>query len=310
MTAKTKCFNCGEAGHWAGDSACRRGGKGEGRGTGEKGGRPGVFLKRAGLVASTLQATIDGVESFSKVLGKRSRAAVLGTMGFLARATNEVVSAIRMPGMRTMFTPARTELERLQRRRIFNCCTTTELKEDCVREEMSNSSCNCCARDRSRCCDGDHVLGNRVLDECSSTQSGCGRRARRLACQSIGSDWARMVLLSPMEICDEVRFCRLDKTYKADHKRITLNIVDAEKPAHSRGTRPARGRARSRTSHSHGARARDISGGLTPRMRQPMKVFLADRGGAREQQAKERAQTAAAHEQRPRRRHEPYHEAR
>ena len=41
-----------------------------------------------------------------------------------------------------------------------------------------------------------------------------------------------------------------------------------------------------------------------------MKAFLADRGGAREQQAKERAHTAAAREQRPRRRHEPYHEAR
>ena len=32
-----------------------------------------------------------------------------------------------------------------------------------------------------------------------------------------------------MQICDEVRFCRLDKTYKADIKRITLNIVSPEK---------------------------------------------------------------------------------
>ena len=32
-----------------------------------------------------------------------------------------------------------------------------------------------------------------------------------------------------MQVCDEVRFCRLDKTHKADIKRITLNIVSPEK---------------------------------------------------------------------------------
>ena len=30
-------------------------------------------------------------------------------------------------------------------------------------------------------------------------------------------------------MCDMVRFCRLDKTYKAYIKRITLNIVSPEK---------------------------------------------------------------------------------
>ena len=35
--------------------------------------------------------------------------------------------------------------------------------------------------------------------------------------------------LLPNQICDEVRFCRLDKTYKADIKTITLNIVSPEK---------------------------------------------------------------------------------
>ena len=35
--------------------------------------------------------------------------------------------------------------------------------------------------------------------------------------------------LSPIQICDEARFCRLDKTYKADIKRVTLNIVSPEK---------------------------------------------------------------------------------
>ena len=40
---------------------------------------------------------------------------------------------------------------------------------------------------------------------------------------------ARRVPLLPNKICDEVRFCRLDKTYKADVKRIKLNIVSPEK---------------------------------------------------------------------------------
>ena len=31
------------------------------------------------------------------------------------------------------------------------------------------------------------------------------------------------------QICEEVRFCRRDKTYKADIKRITLNIVSPKK---------------------------------------------------------------------------------
>ena len=40
---------------------------------------------------------------------------------------------------------------------------------------------------------------------------------------------ARLEPLLPTQICDEVRFCRLDKTYKADVKRVTLNIVSPEK---------------------------------------------------------------------------------
>ena len=47
--------------------------------------------------------------------------------------------------------------------------------------------------------------------------------------QGIATYWARLERLSPTQICDEVRFCRLDKTYKADVKRITLNIVSPEK---------------------------------------------------------------------------------
>ena len=47
--------------------------------------------------------------------------------------------------------------------------------------------------------------------------------------QGMATYWARLEPLSPMQICDEVRFYRLDKTYKADIKRVTLNIVSLEK---------------------------------------------------------------------------------
>ena len=40
---------------------------------------------------------------------------------------------------------------------------------------------------------------------------------------------ARLEFPLPNQICDEVRFCRLDKTYKADVKRVTLNIVSPQK---------------------------------------------------------------------------------
>ena len=232
-------------------------------------------------------------------------------MGFLARATNEVVSAIRMPGMRTMFTPARTELERLQRRRIFNCCTTKELKEDCVREGMSNSSCNCCARDRSRGCDGDHVLGNRVPRRMqqhperlrsASTATCLSEHRERLgthgALVANGNLRRGPLLQTGQDIQGRPPEDHVEHRGRRESQPI-LEALDQLEAEHGRAL-----------SHSHGARARDISGGLTPRMRQPMKAFLADRGGAREQQAKERAHTAAAREQRPRRRHEPYHEAR
>ena len=47
--------------------------------------------------------------------------------------------------------------------------------------------------------------------------------------QGLATYWARLEPLSPTQMCDEVRFCRLDKTYKADIKRITQNIVSQEK---------------------------------------------------------------------------------
>ena len=51
-------------------------------------------------------------------------------------------------------------------------------------------------------------------------------RERHKALRLTGPDWNRS---AQTQICDEVRFCRLDKTYKADIKRITLNIVSPEK---------------------------------------------------------------------------------
>ena len=46
--------------------------------------------------------------------------------------------------------------------------------------------------------------------------------------QEIAAYWARLEPLPPPQICDEVRFCRRDKTHKADVKIITLNIVSPE----------------------------------------------------------------------------------
>ena len=47
--------------------------------------------------------------------------------------------------------------------------------------------------------------------------------------QGIATYWARLESLSPIQICDEVCVCRLDKTYQADNKRVTLNIVSSQK---------------------------------------------------------------------------------
>ena len=62
VKAKTKCFNCGEVGYWAGDSACRRG---TDKGKHRKDRRPTRWLPLTSLAAATLLATTDGVECFS-----------------------------------------------------------------------------------------------------------------------------------------------------------------------------------------------------------------------------------------------------
>ena len=47
--------------------------------------------------------------------------------------------------------------------------------------------------------------------------------------QGLSTYWARLEPLLLNQEHDEVRLCRLDKTYQSDIKRITLNIVSPEK---------------------------------------------------------------------------------
>ena len=46
-----------------------------------------------------------------------------------------------------------------------------------------------------------------------------GNAVAATTAQGIAAYWARLEPLSPLQICDEVRFCGLDKTYKADISR-------------------------------------------------------------------------------------------
>ena len=56
-----------------------------------------------------------------------------------------------------------------------------------------------------------------------------GQHGRTRMAQGLSTCWARLEPLLPNQISDKVGNCRLDKTYKADIKRITLNIVSPEK---------------------------------------------------------------------------------
>ena len=93
--------------------------------------------------------------------------------------------------------------------------------------------------------------------------SGKEERVGARTAQSIASYCVRLELFLPMQICDEVRFCRLDKTHTADVKRVTLNIVDPEKRqlvleafSQLEAEWQVRSRSsRSRSSHSREARA-------------------------------------------------------
>ena len=105
--------------------------------------------------------------------------------------------------------------------------------------------------------------------------------------------------LLPNQICDEVRFCRLDKTYKADMKKITLNIVSPEK-------RLLVPKALDQTAHGHGKRATSVSGRSAEDVKILVKVFLAERGVQANSKAWHNAmqsehiqRMAIAHAQRP-----------
>ena len=109
--------------------------------------------------------------------------------------------------------------------------------------------------------------------------------------QGIATYWARLEPPSPTQMCDEVRFCKLDKTYKADIKIITLNIVSPEKRLlvlEALGqTEAERKYGWSLPTAMHGTRATDLS-----------EAFLAEKGSAGKQQG-----VAQRHAQRARTTH-------
>ena len=76
--------------------------------------------------------------------------------------------------------------------------------------------------------------------------------------QGTATYWARLEPLSLNQMYDEVRFCRLDKTYKADIKRITLNIVFPEKRLLVLEKLGQTEGERTVSAHSHGTRATDL----------------------------------------------------
>ena len=123
---------------------------------------------------------------------------------------------------------------------------------------------------------GHHSSGlTRVSSSLFSKGATQWARGQCKASRATGPDWNPV---GRPKILDEVRFCRLDTTYKADVKRITL-----------RSTRANKGRAQVRTSstHSTGTRAPDISGRSLEDLKIKVKAFLVERG----KQAARRATT-------------------
>ena len=99
--------------------------------------------------------------------------------------------------------------------------------------------------------------------------------------QGTATYWARLEPLSPMQICDEVRFCRLDKTYKADIKRVTLYMVSREKRLlvlEALGQTEAERKCGRAPAHSHGTRATDLSGRSSEDVKITVEAFLAEKG--------------------------------
>ena len=90
-----------------------------------------------------------------------------------------------------------------------------------------------------------------------------------------------------MQLCDVIRFRRVDKTYKTDVKRVTLNTGHSEKRQLSlEGSSLLEAERKyghspppPLSSRGHGTRAPDVSAGFIPVVKQLMKAFLTDKEG-------------------------------
>ena len=98
--------------------------------------------------------------------------------------------------------------------------------------------------------------------------------------QGLSTYWAPLEPLVPKQIFDEVRSCRLDKTYKADVKRITLNTASPEKRPFVLEAFGQTDTAQGLTSstQSHGTRVTDVSGRSPEDVKILVKAFLVEGG--------------------------------
>ena len=144
-------------------------------------------------------------------------------------------------------------------------------------------------------------------DHVSSAQGQHGRHEEKA--QGLSTHRARLEPLLPNQICDEVRFCRLDNNVQCGHQENhSEHRVARETIARSRSTRPNRGRAQVRTStaHGHETRAFRVSGRSAEDVKIMVEAFLAERGVQANSKASHNAmqsehiqRMALAHAQRP-----------
>ena len=138
-----------------------------------------------------------------------------------------------------------------------------------------------------------------------SLQQRCNTVGTRTA-QGLSTYRARLEPLLPNQIFDDLRFCRLNKTYKADIKIITLNIVSPEKRLLVLEARGHTEAERMSTAHGHGTRATRGSGRSAENVKIMVRAFLAERGVQANSKAWHHAmqseqiqRMAIAHAQRP-----------
>ena len=136
-------------------------------------------------------------------------------------------------------------------------------------------------------------------------QQRCNTVGTRTA-QGLSTHRARLEHL-PNQICHEVRYCKLDKTYTADIKRITLNNVSPEKRLlvlEALGQTEAV--RKYGPAHCYGTRATRVVEDLLKTKKIMVKAFLAGRGVQANSKACHNAmqsehmqRMATAHAQRP-----------